>query len=182
MNANSIILESTRLHLQPFAKPDIERLHAFWTEPGVRKYLWDDVVISREQVADIVANSIHDFVANGLGHWVITFKGESELVGWAGLRHFGAPPEVEILYGIVPQYWGRGLAVEAALTVLRYGFETLGLHRVYAGTDPPNTASVRVMEKVGMRFDRRTEINGLAAIYYVLSGEDWRHYQKTVVN
>jgi ribosomal-protein-alanine N-acetyltransferase len=53
--------------------------------------------------------------------------------------------------------------------VLRYGFEELGLERIYAGTDPPNRASVRVMEKVGMRFDRQTEINGLAAIYYMLS-------------
>lgn len=165
----TVLLATERLQLRPCTTADIDVLHRFWTDPGVRKYLWDDVVIDRETAAEVVASSLADFAAHGFGHWVATRKGEDELIGWCGLRHFGEPAEVEVLYGIAPALWGQGLAVEATRAVLRYGFAELGLGRIYAGTDPPNTASVRVMEKVGMRFARQTEINGLAAIYYVLS-------------
>lgn len=173
MSAISTILTTPRLQLRPITMSDVDSLHMFWTTPGIRKYLWDDVVIAREQVTEIIASSIHDFATHGFGHWVVTYKDESELIGWCGLRHFGEPPEVEVLYGIVPQLWGQGLAVEATRAVLQHGFATLGLERIFAGTDPPNTASVRVMEKVGMHFDQRREINGLEAIYYVMSREEF---------
>lgn len=178
MNIISTNIETTRLQLRPFALSDVEALHRFWTAPGVRKYLWDDVVISRQQAAAIVASSRHDFATHGFGHWVINFKGTTELVGWCGLRPFGEPPRVEVLYGIVPPLWGQGLAVEATRAVLQFGFDTLGLERIYAGADPPNTASLRVMEKAGMRFDQRTQVNGLEAIYYVLSRAEFRLAQQ----
>lgn len=173
MSAISTILTTQRLQLRPVTMSDVDSLHAFWTTPGIRKYLWDDVVIAREQVTEIIASSIHDFAAYGFGHWIVTYKNDAALIGWCGLRHFGEPPEVEVLYGIVPQLWGQGLAVEAARAVLQHGFATLGLERIFAGTDPPNTASVHVMEKIGMRFDQRKEINGLEAIYYVMSREEF---------
>jgi ribosomal-protein-alanine N-acetyltransferase len=163
------LIETERLQLRPCTAADIDVLHRFWTDPGVRKYLWDNVVIDRETVAEVVASSLGDFATHGFGHWVATRKGEDELIGWCGLRYFGEPPEIEVLYGITPPLWGQGLAVEATRAILHYGFEELGLERIYAGTDPPNTASIRVMEKAGMRFDKRTEINGLPALYYVLS-------------
>lgn len=60
---------------------------------------------------------------------------------------------------------------EAARAVLRFGFEECDFERVYAGADPPNTASSRVIEKLGMSFDRLTRINGQEAIYYVILRE-----------
>lgn len=163
-------LTTNRLQLRPCTLADIDDLHRLWTTPGVRKYLWDDEVIARDTAAEVVASSLADFSAHGFGHWVVTWQDQTDLIGWGGLRHFGEPPEVEVLYGFFPEFWGQGLAVEATRAILHYGFEKLGLARIYAGTDPPNTASVRVMEKVGMHFDRQTNINGLAAIYYVLTG------------
>ncbi|HEX4946435.1 MAG TPA: GNAT family N-acetyltransferase [Blastocatellia bacterium] len=167
-------LTTARLQLRPSTTADIDDLHRLWTNPGVRKYLWDDEVILREVAAEVVASSLADFAAHGFGHWVAMWKDQSELIGWAGLRRFGEPPEVEVLYGFFPEFWGQGLAVEATRAILRFGFEEIGLERIYAGTDPPNTASVRVMEKAGMRFDKRTQINGLEAIYYVISRADYR--------
>ncbi len=119
------ILVTPRLQLRPFVRSDEATLHTFWTDPGVRKYLWDDLVISREQAAEVVATSLHDFAAYGFGHWVSSFHGESNLIGWCGLRHFGERAEVEVLYGILPQFWGQSLAVEATRAVLQYGFEAL---------------------------------------------------------
>ncbi len=166
---NSSNLATARLQLRPCTNADIEALHNLWTDPGVRKYLWDDIVITKEQAAEVVASSQQDFMKRGYGHWVIKLQGQKALIGWGGLRQFGEPPEVEVLYGITPEHWGQGLAVEATHAILQYGFTQLGLECIYAGTDPPNTASLRVMEKVGMHFDKRTEINGLEAIYQVIS-------------
>ncbi len=162
-------LTTARLQLRPSTTTDIDALHRLWTDAGVRKYLWDDEIITREVTAEVVASSLADFAEHGFGHWVITWKDQTELIGWGGLRHFGEPPEVEVLYGFFPGFWGQGLAVEATRAMLHYGFTELGLERIYAGTDPPNTPSVRVMEKAGMRFDKRTQVNGLDAIYYVIA-------------
>lgn len=177
MSIRAPILETTRLQLRPLALTDVDDLHRFWTEPGVRKYLWDDVVITRQQAAEVIASSMHDFATRGFGHWAITFKGETELIGWSGLRYFGEPPRVEVLYGLRPPFWGQGLVVEALLAIFQFGFDTLGLARIYAGADPPNTASIRVMEKARMRFDQRTQINGLEAIYYLLAREEFQLIQ-----
>jgi [ribosomal protein S5]-alanine N-acetyltransferase len=173
MRISAPILETARLQLRPLVLTDVDDLHQFWTAPEVRKYLWDDKVIARQQVIEVVDSSQQSFVTNGFGHWAITFKGETELLGWSGLRHFGEPPKVEVLYGLRPQFWGQGLALEATLAILKFGFDTLGLACIYAGADPPNIASIRVMEKAGMRFDQYTQVNGIAAIYYVLAREEF---------
>lgn len=169
MSYDSAILNTPRLTLHPCTTNDTDALHDLWTRPEVRKYLWDDVVITMDQCADVIASSIEDFSHSGYGHWVIKLRGQSDLIGWCGFRQFEEGSKTEILYGILPELWGQGLAVEASRAILQYGFNKLGLEKIYAGTDPPNLASIRVMEKLGMRFDERKNTNGLEAIYYVLT-------------
>ena len=53
------------------------------------------------------------------------------------------PPQLELLYGIAPEHWNKGLATEAANAIIRHGFDTLGFERIEASTDAPNAASVR---------------------------------------
>src|SRR5262249_23546027 len=95
---------------------------------------------------------------------------------FCGLRHFaedGAESsEVEILYGVAPGHWGKRIATEAAGAVLRYGLGDRRLAQIYAGADPPNVASFPVIEKLGMKFARKTNVNGVEALYYVLSRND----------
>jgi [ribosomal protein S5]-alanine N-acetyltransferase len=167
-------IETERLHLRPCVEGDVDALHRLWTDAQVRRYFWDDAVIERARAAEVIESSVESFGAHGFGQWVISPKGGEDLIGFCGLRHFGEPPEVELLYGLAPSFWGRGLATEAACAMLCDGFGRLGLGRIYAGTDPPNAASVRVMERAGMSFDRRTRVNGLEAIYYVVTREAFR--------
>jgi ribosomal-protein-alanine N-acetyltransferase len=164
-----IEIETARLHLRPFTPDDVADLHRLWTDPLVRKYLWDDLLIAREQAEAVVQGSLEGFAARGFGFWTVKRKGEASLLGFCGFRFFGEPPQVEILYGLAPQSWGRGLATEAAGAILRYGFEECGLERVLAGADPPNAASFRVMERLGMTFAERTQIEGRDAIYYAVT-------------
>ena len=82
------------------------------------------------------------------------------LVGWVGLGRLEInPEEIEIYYGMSRDVWGRGYATEAARTLLRYGFDTLGLEKIVAIVKPDNAASIKVVEKIGLKYKR--DITGL---------------------
>lgn len=170
---NEVHIETTRLLMRPFALSDMEALHRLWSDPLVRRYLWDDEIISLETAQAAIEGSIEDFQQRDFGFWTLSFKDDPQPIGFGGLRSFkneqSGADAIEILYGLAPEYWGRGLATEAAQAFLRYGFEELGLENIYAGADPPNEASFRVMERLGMKVLRPTIVNGLAAIYYVMT-------------
>ena len=162
---------TARLRLRPLASGDVDELHRIWTEPGVRKYLWDDEVIPREQVAAAVEESLALFRGAGLGLWAASALEDREMLGFCGYWFFRDPPEPELLYGVATGHWGKGIAPEMSRAIIRYGFQELGLGKIVASTDAPNVASVRVMEKSGMSFDRRESVDGLDTIFYSITRE-----------
>lgn len=172
------ILRTERLVLRPIAPPDVDALHRFWTDPGVRKYLWDNEIISQDQVREIIAESERCFADIGCGLFAIELaECPDELVGFCGLRHMfaetaGPADDVELLYGILPRYWGEGLVTEAARRVLHFGFEDCGLQRILGATDTPNQRSVRVMQRLGMTFEDRRNHRGLDTVFYSVSPEE----------
>lgn len=166
-------LATRRLRLRPLGEADADLAHAMWTDPDVRRHLWDDVVISREQAAEVVLATVTHFRERRYGLWGVIDDATGAYAGFAGCRPWptGAP---ELMYGLLPAWWGRGLATEACHAVLAHVFETLGHPVVFAATDPPNVASVGVLERLGMTFDQRTEMHGLDTLVYRLSRERWR--------
>jgi ribosomal-protein-alanine N-acetyltransferase len=80
---------------------------------------------------------------------------------------------MEIMYCLLPQLWGRGLITEAARASLRFAFEEAGLWCVMAGADEPNAASLRVIEKLGMRFAGRILAKAPEVPYFVLNRDDF---------
>ncbi len=170
-------IETARLWLRPCTTDDIDVLHQIWTEPGVRKYLWDDEIISRQQVIDIVEGSLEQFAAQGDGIWVMGLHDETDeaaVIGFCGFWFFNEPPQLELLYGLATSSWNKGLATEAACAMMRYGFEERGFQTIIACTDAPNTASIRVMQKTGMTFQKQEVVNGLDTIYYTMDREAFR--------
>ena len=168
---NGLEIGTARLRLRPVTGEDIDVLHRLWTEPGVRKHLFDDETIARERAAGEVERSQEAFRSSCGGLWTVGLHGDSSLAGFCGYRFFHDPPELQLLYGLTTSLWGRGLATEAARAMIRYGFETCGLPRVVASADAPNIASLRVMEKAGLAFEKRVMIGALDAIYYALARE-----------
>jgi [ribosomal protein S5]-alanine N-acetyltransferase len=166
-------IETTRLELRPLTADDVDDIHRLWIHPEVRKYLWDDEVISREHAASVVEESTALFQGRGFGVWGMFARGAETLVGYCGYWFFHDPPQLQLLYGVAPTDWGKGLATEAARAMIRYGFEGLSFDRIIASADAPNPASLRVMEKAGMSFDKRVFINGLDTVYYMVSREEF---------
>lgn len=146
----SFAITTARLRLRPATRDDVDALHRLWTHPDVRRYLWDDVVISRERAAAVVEDGIASFARDGFGLWTVHDAAGGTAIGFCGLRIAAGTDDVELVYGIAPERWGRGLASEAVRAVLAFAFTVAGLERVTGVTDAPNVASMRVMEKAGM--------------------------------
>lgn len=166
-------LSTQRLVLRPISPSDVDALHRFWTDPAVRKYLWDNEIISRDRVEEIVRDSEACFRELGSGLFAIELASDpGELVGFCGLRHMDGGEDVELLYGILPRYWGEGLVTEAAREVLLHGLEACGLTRIMGVTDTPNQRSVRVLQRLGMVFEDRREYKGLDTVFYSISHKE----------
>src|SRR5713226_134843 len=102
-------LATARLRLRPCTLDELDALHRFWTDPDVRRYLWDDQIISREKAEAVLQSSLASFPMHGFGLWTVTLTEDDALIGVCSLRNGGDPPEVELIYGITPAYWGQGL-------------------------------------------------------------------------
>ena len=156
-------LRTARLVLRPTAATDVDVLHRIWTDPDVRRFLWDDVVIPRTTAAEVVEASVRDWRERGYGLWVVELADAP--IGFVGFRSSDEDPRPELLFGFLPTHWHRGIATEAASAALAFIFEN-GHDEAWGATDPPNQASVRVMERVGMTFARRGVLNGLDTLFF----------------
>lgn len=148
-------MNTHRLTLQPLAANHTDALHALWTLPEVRRYLWDDEIIPLEMVQSIIAESMAAAARNEYGLWMAFEKGREELIGFTGFWPFFDPPQIQLIYGLVPGVWGKGYATEMGKAMIDYGVERHGYSEIIAATDPPNKASVHVMERLGMVFWKR---------------------------
>lgn len=145
-------LETERLVLRPLSVHDVPALHRISNEPSVRRYLWDDAPVTRARIEDVVAQSVRMFSEEGVGLFGVRLRGSAELVGFCGFGHTqDGPEEIELIYELLPDLWGRGLTTEASRACMRHAFAQAGLDRVVAGADAPNVASLRVIEKLGMK-------------------------------
>jgi [ribosomal protein S5]-alanine N-acetyltransferase len=163
-------LDTERLTLTPLTAADADELHALWTAPGVRRFVWDDTVIPPEQTAEIVARSEALFAERGLGLWAVRFRkpspGRGDLAGFGGFWYFREPPELELIYGVAETHWGRGLATELAGALVEYAFAELDFAEIIASTDTANVASVRVLEALRFAFVRQATVAGLDTLFY----------------
>ena len=167
-------LSTERLLLRPLVDADVEALHEFWNDPAVRRYLWDNKPISTEQVRSVVADSQHNFETLGAGYFAVEAASEpGRLIGFCGYRRFEHGSQPELLYGLLPEFWGKGFVTEAARAVLGLGFEHTSIERVVASTDTPNQRAVQVMQRLGMCFQERREYHGLDTVFYALEKADF---------
>jgi len=167
----SIELRTERLRLRPLEPDDRAALHRHWTDPDVRRFLWDGRVIDLATVDGVIGRNTASFAADGFGLFALRESGPGALLGACGLWRMTPDAEPELLYSLAPSAWGRGLVTEAARCVLEDAFTRLGHARVRARTDASNRASVAVMERLGMTFEGEREEGGLRLVSYTLARE-----------
>jgi RimJ/RimL family protein N-acetyltransferase len=159
-------LHTTRLHLRPAADDDLEALHRLWSDPDVRRHLFDDHTISLDEARRLLEQSEAGFEERNLGLWCADERAGEARVGFAGFLH--SDDEPDLVYGLHPSQRGRGLATEAARGVIEHAFANSAAKRVVASVDEPNQASIRILERLGMRRTRRSMVDGKPLLHYAL--------------
>ncbi len=173
------VIETARLVLRPVRAAEAADLHALLVHKDVRRYLTDGVAMSLAWVEGIIRDSETSFATRGLGLWAVREHGALPLMGLTGFRDFYDPPVLELLYALQPSHWHRGFATEMARAAIDYAFTHAGLSAVRASADEPNQASIRVMERLGLRPHGRTpqadsERLCWDQLHFIVSREAWQ--------
>ncbi|WP_346116712.1 GNAT family N-acetyltransferase [Micromonospora coerulea] len=157
-NDDGVLLESRRLRLRRLTVDDVAHLVELDGDPAVMRYLTNgrptpvEVVRDEQLPALLRQYDRHP----GLGRWAALDRETGDFLGWFALRPpaDGDGTQAELGYRLRRSAWGRGLATEGSVALIRYAFTVIRLRRVWAETMAVNLASRRVMEKAGLRYVR----------------------------
>lgn len=160
------LIETERLAL---SEPGIAHAEGWFelnSDSEVLKYTGDKAFESLEQTKEFLSDYLST-LSPGFGRLSIHLKETNEFVGWCGLKEHES--FVDLGYRINKKYWGNGYATEAAQASLKFGFEELGLDEITGRSAAENIASIKILEKLGMKFLRLEECHGIpnARVYSI---------------
>jgi RimJ/RimL family protein N-acetyltransferase len=135
-------------HVEP---TDVDAMYAVYGDADAMRWVGDGVPLARDQCAGWIVITQRNYALRGYGMSALVARLSGEVIGFCGLVHPGGQAEVEIKYALRREFWGKGLATEAAAGMLAYGASAFGITRVIATTAPANAASHRVLGKAGMQ-------------------------------
>jgi ribosomal-protein-alanine N-acetyltransferase len=162
----TIGLHTERLIGEPTSAADVDDYERLLNHPDVASTLGG--VRTHEQVRGSVEQNVAHFAEHGFGAWTLRDRRTGAFAGRGGLKRFDLDdePEVEVLYALLPEFWGRGLATELSTAAVRLGLGKLRLPTVIGFTLVDNAASRRVLEKSGLLYERAFEHAGLPHVLY----------------
>ncbi len=164
-----------RLILRAMTPDDAEAFYRLNSHPEVMRYTGEPPIASVEVARDAIAN-YPDWDDPGYGRWGCVLRSEgagAAPIGFCGLKYLPETGEVDIGYRLLPTYWGRGLATEAAKATLEFGFTTLALPEIVAMVLPGNAPSLRVLAKLGMVRGEDILYFGETVQRWVVTREAW---------
>ena len=154
MLADLPTLETERLLLRKITMGDIEDIFAYASDPEVPKYMPWEPHRSLEDTKEYLARVLERYEQHWPGPWGIVHKGDGKLIGSCSFHSWNRDDRrIEMGYVLSRPYWGQGYMAEAVRAVIDFGFRALGLNRIEAMCEVPNTGSARVMEKAGMTYE-----------------------------
>jgi ribosomal-protein-alanine N-acetyltransferase len=165
-----VILETDRLLLRQYVEEDAEAFFKLNSDPEVLRFVPDKRLLNVEQARQIlIDHPIADYRKYGFGRGACILKSTGEQIGFAGLKYLEELGEVDVAFRLMRTHWGWGLATEAALASVRFGFADLDLKRIIGLVMPENIASVRVLEKAGLRYADSVSFWGHRFSKYIIS-------------
>jgi RimJ/RimL family protein N-acetyltransferase len=149
-------IETPRLRLRRLVADDAPQVRALLNEPSFLAHIGDRGVRSDEDARRYIEHGPQAmYERHGFGLWHVSLRDGGEFIGMCGLLRRDHLPAVDIGYALLPQFWGAGFAFEAASATLRQAAEKFRLPRVVAIVSPHNTGSIRLLEKLGMTYERQ---------------------------
>ena len=154
------ILETERLLLRQFSTGDAEFILELLNEPSFIQNIGDRGIHTLADASSyILSGPVASYAKNGFGLYLVLSKETDESIGMCGLIKRDGLDDVDIGYALLPRFWSRGYAVESALAVKAYAKDVIGLKRIVAITDPTNEGSIRVLEKLGLSFEKMIKLS-----------------------
>ncbi|HEV8536439.1 MAG TPA: GNAT family N-acetyltransferase [Candidatus Limnocylindria bacterium] len=155
------------MRIRALVPADLAELHRLVSsDPEVQRYRHMRVAASIAESRPFFERLLEHQRLHGFSLWAVEDRLSGELLGQCGLVRFRGPAEIAYSFG--REHWGRGYATEAARACLDFAMGELAIAPVVAFMDPANLGSKRVAEKLGMRFDGRTDHDGIEYLRYVI--------------
>ena len=160
-------IETARLYLRQLNPGDVDELHPVFNDADVVKYMKASLPVSREDTEIALLSIIKHWEQHGFGRWAVVKKETGKLIGYGGLRNLYGMAELVYLLG--KPFWGQGLATELSKACLKWGFDNRHFERIVAVTRPEHIASRRVMEKIGMTYEKDANYLDIDVVQYCIS-------------
>jgi RimJ/RimL family protein N-acetyltransferase len=166
------ILETKRLLLRKWTLRDADALFEILRDAEVARHIADGKPFSREKVIKFLAWAKNYERENGFCRWKVVEKSSGEIVGSCGFARPHRTREIELGYLFARKVWGKGYATEIAAAVMNYGFKKLGFREIIAITGAENTASQKVLEKIGFAPRGNEIFDGVESLVYIKKKSD----------
>lgn len=166
MNNAPILFESDRLIFREFTPEDAPGMFELNLAPEVQQFTGDAPFNSIDEARSFIMDYTQ-YQDYGYGRWTVLLKDTNEYIGWCGLKYIPEYKDVDLGYRLLKKYWGQGLATEASKASLDYGFNQLNMDRIVGRAHVNNHASIRVLEKSGLTFEKEMDYDIGPTVQYV---------------
>jgi ribosomal-protein-alanine N-acetyltransferase len=163
--------DTERLAFREFTLEDLPQLIEQRADPEVNRYLGGPRLQNPDALSKRIRFYISCYDSLGFGMCPMIWKETGEVIGTAGLQPLIGTDDIEVGYSLVPDFWRRGIGSEAARGWMDLGFGVHGLERIVAVCHPENIGSRRIMEKLGMIYEKTEEHYGEDCVFYGVSRE-----------
>ena len=154
------VLETERLLLCQLSTEDADFILELLNEPSFIRNIGDRGVRTIDDANSYILNGpVASYAKNGFGLYLVKLKETDESIGMCGLIKRDTLEDVDIGYAFLPRFWSKGYAFESAQAVKEYAKNTIGLNRLVAIVDPENDGSIRVLEKIGLQFEKMVRLS-----------------------
>lgn len=162
-----MILETARLVLREMVEEDAKNMFELNADPEVIQYTGNVAFKDVEEAREFLLNYTH-YKEYGFGRWAMINKEDQAFIGWCGLKYIPEVDEIDIGYRLFKKYWNQAYATEAAKACLEYGFNVLNINTIVGRARAENIASIKVLEKIGLVFKDKYDIDGFPGLIYSL--------------
>jgi len=170
-------IETDRLILRDIETYDAAGMFQLDSNPEVHEFLGKKPIKTIEETRKMIDSVRNQYLRNGIGRWAIIDKKTADFIGWTGLKYEeGLRKEFnyyDLGYRLRSEYWGKGIATEAALASLKYGFEKLNLKEIGAAADINHIVSNKILRKIGLKFIETFEYDSALHNWYKIEKAEW---------
>jgi RimJ/RimL family protein N-acetyltransferase len=153
--------ETERLIIRPCSTEDATFIYELLNCTTWLQYIGDRNVNSIHEARNYIEDKMYPQLKRlGFGNYTVIRKSDQQKMGTCGLHDREGLPGVDIGFAFLPQYEGVGYAYEAALEIKNQGFECFGLNQINAITLPSNKRSRKLLEKLGLQFEKLIQLPG----------------------